>query len=55
MRGCLRPVLSLTVRAWSEKVDLPELFKRADFITPYTPLTDKTKNIVDAAAIVTHR
>jgi D-3-phosphoglycerate dehydrogenase len=34
-----------------EKVDLPELFKRADFITLHTPLTDKTKNIVDAAGI----
>jgi D-3-phosphoglycerate dehydrogenase / 2-oxoglutarate reductase len=29
------------------------LFKRADFITLHTPLTDKTKNIVDAAAIAT--
>src|ERR1700754_1510151 len=36
-----------------EKVDLPELFKRADFITLHTPLTDKTKNIVDAKAIAT--
>src|SRR5438045_2419728 len=36
-----------------EKVDLPELFKRADFITLHTPLTDKTKNIIDAAAIST--
>ncbi len=36
-----------------EKVDLAELFKRADFITLHTPLTDKTKNIVDAAAIAT--
>src|SRR6516225_5513650 len=34
-----------------EKVDLPELFKRADFITLHTPLTDKTKNIIDAKAI----
>ena len=34
-----------------EKVDLPELFKRADFITLHTPLTDKTKNIIDAGAI----
>ena len=32
-----------------EKVELAELFKRADFITLHTPLTDKTKNIVDAA------
>jgi D-3-phosphoglycerate dehydrogenase len=34
-----------------EKVDLDELFRRADFITLHTPLTDKTANIVDAKAI----
>jgi D-3-phosphoglycerate dehydrogenase len=34
-----------------EKVELDELFKRADFITLHTPLTEKTKNIIDAAAI----
>src|SRR5262249_29115955 len=34
-----------------EKVELPELFKRADFITLHTPLTDKTKNIISAEAI----
>src|SRR5579862_643030 len=34
-----------------DKVELDELFKRADFITLHTPLTDKTRNIVDAAAI----
>ncbi|MHC5305771.1 phosphoglycerate dehydrogenase [Bartonella sp. LJL80] len=34
-----------------EKVDLDDLFKRADFITLHTPLTDKTRNIIDAAAI----
>lgn len=34
-----------------EKVDLDELFHRADIITLHTPLTDKTKNIIDAAAI----
>ena len=33
-----------------EKVELDELFKRADFITLHTPLTDKTRNIIDAAA-----
>ena len=33
-----------------EKVELDELFKRADFITLHTPLTEKTKNIIDAAA-----
>src|SRR4029079_17062769 len=34
-----------------EKVELENLFRRADFITLHTPLTDKTRNIVDAAAI----
>src|SRR5207302_10170285 len=36
-----------------EKVELDELLKRADFITLHTPLTEKTKNIIDAAAIAT--
>jgi D-3-phosphoglycerate dehydrogenase / 2-oxoglutarate reductase len=34
-----------------EKVELDQLFRRADFITLHTPLTDKTRGIVDAAAI----
>ncbi len=34
-----------------EKVELDELFRRADFITLHTPLTEKTKNIIDKAAI----
>ncbi len=34
-----------------EKVDLDDLFRRADFITLHTPLTDKTRNIIDAASI----
>jgi D-3-phosphoglycerate dehydrogenase len=34
-----------------EKVALDDLFRRADFITLHTPLTDKTRNIIDAAAI----
>jgi D-3-phosphoglycerate dehydrogenase len=34
-----------------EKVELDELFKRADFITLHTPLTDKTRNVIDASAI----
>src|SRR4051812_15148933 len=34
-----------------EKVELPDLFRRADVITLHTPLTDKTRNIVDADAI----
>jgi len=36
-----------------EKVELADLFKRADFITLHTPLTDMTRNIVDAKAIAT--
>src|SRR5262245_2652289 len=31
-----------------EKVELEDLFKRADFITLHTPLTEKTKNVIDA-------
>ncbi len=34
-----------------EKVELAELFKRADFVTLHTPLTDKTKDIIDAKAL----
>jgi D-3-phosphoglycerate dehydrogenase len=34
-----------------EKVELDTLFKRADFITLHTPLTEKTKNIIGATAI----
>jgi len=34
-----------------EKVDLDELFRRTDFITLHTPLTDNTRNIIDADAI----
>ncbi|HRK17732.1 MAG TPA: phosphoglycerate dehydrogenase [Hyphomicrobiaceae bacterium] len=34
-----------------EKVDLDTLFAKADFITLHTPLTDKTRNIIDATAI----
>jgi D-3-phosphoglycerate dehydrogenase len=36
-----------------EKVELDELFRRADFITLHTPLTDKTRNIIDAKALTT--
>ena len=36
-----------------EKVELDELFRRADFITLHTPLTDKTRNIINADAIKT--
>jgi D-3-phosphoglycerate dehydrogenase len=31
-----------------EKVDLDELFARADFISLHTPLTEKTKNVINA-------
>ena len=34
-----------------EKVELGDLFKRADFITLHTPLTEKTKNVIDAPAL----
>jgi D-3-phosphoglycerate dehydrogenase len=34
-----------------EKVDLDTLLSRSDFITLHVPLTDKTRNIIDAAAI----
>ncbi len=33
-----------------EKVELDELFRRADFITLHNPLTDATRDILDAAA-----
>jgi D-3-phosphoglycerate dehydrogenase len=36
-----------------EKVELDALFRRADFITLHTPLTDKTRNIIDARSIAT--
>jgi D-3-phosphoglycerate dehydrogenase / 2-oxoglutarate reductase len=34
-----------------EKVELDDLFRRADFITLHTPLIEKTKNIVDARSL----
>jgi D-3-phosphoglycerate dehydrogenase / 2-oxoglutarate reductase len=34
-----------------EKVELDDLFPRADFITLHTPLTDATRNIIDAKAM----
>lgn len=34
-----------------EKVELDELFAKADFITLHTPLTDKTRNIINADSI----
>ncbi len=38
-----------------EKVELDELFARSDFITLHTPLTDKTRNIIDGDAIAAMR
>jgi len=34
-----------------EKVEFDEMVKRADFISLHTPLTDKTRNIIDASAL----
>jgi D-3-phosphoglycerate dehydrogenase / 2-oxoglutarate reductase len=34
-----------------EKVEFDDLMRRADFITLHTPLTEKTANIIDAAAL----
>jgi D-3-phosphoglycerate dehydrogenase len=34
-----------------EKVELDTLFRRADFITLHSPLTEKTKNIINGASI----
>src|ERR1700751_2289652 len=38
-----------------EKVELPDLTRRADFITLHTPLTDKTRIILGAEAIAATR
>ena len=38
-----------------EKVELDAIFKRSDFITLHTPLTEKTRNIVSAEAIANCR
>ncbi len=38
-----------------EKVELADLFQRADFITLHTPLTDKTRNILSAEALAATR
>jgi D-3-phosphoglycerate dehydrogenase len=34
-----------------DKVELDDLLRRSDFITLHTPLTDRTRNIIDAAAL----
>jgi D-3-phosphoglycerate dehydrogenase len=38
-----------------EKVELDDLLRRADFITLHTPLTEKTRNIIDADALTRTR
>jgi len=38
-----------------EKLELPDLFARADFISLHAPLTDGTRGIIDAAAIAQMR
>ena len=38
-----------------EKADLDDLLRRADVITLHTPLTDKTRNIIDAGALAKTR
>ena len=38
-----------------EKVELDALFARADFISLHTPLTDKTRNIINAASLAKTR
>src|SRR5271156_4312209 len=39
------------VKLGVEKVELDELWRRADFITLHTPLTDKTRNIINAETL----
>jgi D-3-phosphoglycerate dehydrogenase / 2-oxoglutarate reductase len=36
-----------------EKVELDELLRRADFVTLHTPLTERTRNVIDARALET--
>jgi D-3-phosphoglycerate dehydrogenase len=38
-----------------EKVELDELIRRADFVTLHTPLTEKTKNVIDGKALAAMR
>ena len=46
------PTSAQSTSAW-RSVSLEELFRRADFITLHTPLTEKTKNIINAQSIAT--
>jgi D-3-phosphoglycerate dehydrogenase / 2-oxoglutarate reductase len=47
------PFLSVerAVKLGVEKVELDELWRRADFITLHTPLTEKTRNIINAETL----
>jgi D-3-phosphoglycerate dehydrogenase len=47
------PFLSVdrAVELGVDKVELDELFARADFVTLHTPLTDATRNVIDRDAI----
>ena len=47
------PFLSVerAVKLGVEKVELDELWRRADFITLHTPLTEKTRNIISAETL----
>jgi len=47
------PFLSIdrAIELGVEKVELDEIFRRADFITLHTPLTDKTRGIIGAEAL----
>jgi len=49
------PYLSVerAVEIGVSKVELSDLFAKADFISLHTPLTDQTRNIIDADAITT--
>jgi len=39
----------------AHKVELEELLRRSDFITLHTPLTERTRNVIDAAALALTR
>src|ERR1700720_2127007 len=43
------------VELGAHKVELDELLRRADFITLHTPLTERTRNIIDARALALTR
>ncbi|TMJ35813.1 MAG: phosphoglycerate dehydrogenase, partial [Alphaproteobacteria bacterium] len=45
----LSPERAITIGV--EKVELDDILRRSDFITLHTPLTDKTRGIIDAPAI----